>query len=450
MIYVLLIILSTFIVFAYFITNKDILSAWFISNLVFALSTIVVIANQRNWGFDLNSKTFFVIVLAMICLGLGELFVRWLFSKRVINVHTKSTTKIVSVNPLHYYDYEMNIPFLYTNFISIAMSIYVFIYYNKVKQIASIIGNVEDFASSLKYYNLYGSAGYSVGTLYTFGFIVCNVLAYYYIYIVLYKMIFSKFKKRDMWNLIPIIIFCIMQIITASRSNFIYIITAAIVIGYILWKSKYEWKRNYNGKIIRIAIIAIIGFFTIFYYSGKLTGKSQHFANAFEGISVYSGGSIVALNSFVETFTFDQSDFGSETLYGISHILSRVGGKEIIETRHLEFTPINSYLRTNIYTSLRRYLHDYGYVGMCFMQFMIGVFYTIIYLNIKRHAYKNEILAILIYSSIFYPIVMQSIDEKFLTIMITPTMLIQILCFYIFYKILVSKPNRAINYYDLK
>lgn len=434
LLYLLLIYLIFASIVAYFISNRDILSPWFITNSVFAFSTAVALLNQDTWRFEFNSITFFVILLASICLGLGEFVARSLSSKRL-----KENEKLETIKT----SYVMNIPIPITILVIFSMLIYVILYYSKVGEIANLVGNGDDFATKLAYFNSASAGGYSIGFVFTLFFAIFSVILYFYMYILLNKLIHSKFRKIDLLNLVPIILYFVLQILSSSRSNFIYIISGALAMGYILWRNKHDWKKKSNRKIINIGIVAVLLFFIAFYYLGNLTGKSQHFTNASEGMSVYTGGSIVSLNSFLEFFSYSRSNFGSETIYGMQHLLGTLGGNGVLtETRHLEFSYVSPYIRTNVYTSLRRYLHDYGFVGMCFIQFIIGLFFTLIYLKIKHHAYKNEILAILLYSSIFYPLVMQSIDEKFLTVLLTPTFLVQVLFFYVFYKIFTRKNSK--------
>src|SRR5699024_10586895 len=120
-------------------------------------------------------------------------------------------------------------------------------------------------------------------------------------------------------------------------------------------------------------------------------------------ISLYIGTPVVALSKYLENFTYFFRNFGEETLIGLNNFMSTLNIKINMgnAARNHEFVRLgNMPTRTNIYTSFRSILNDYGYLGMLFYQFSVGFFISYIYEKIKRDHSVNQSFQILIYAFI--------------------------------------------------
>ena len=101
-------------------------------------------------------------------------------------------------------------------------------------------------------------------------------------------------------------------------------------------------------------------------------------------VSVYTGMSIPSLDYWLNKAKDLSTVFGEETLYGVTSVLRKLNLVHLKETvRHLEFVDFGD-ASGNVYTCLRRYINDYGYAGMLFMQGAVGAFYSLFYNNIKK------------------------------------------------------------------
>jgi oligosaccharide repeat unit polymerase len=171
---------------------------------------------------------------------------------------------------------------------------------------------------------------------------------------------------------------------------------------------KNKWKRINTFKIYAICLLGVVVFYAVFIYLGTFTAKTS-LENASEKIAIYSGGSIVALDRYLTDGHMHRSSiFGQETLINVYGLLSKIGFNAPTFSRHLEAISLGGYA-TNVYTSLRRYISDYGYLGMILMQILLGVFFGGFYMKIK--SLKTPSILMLIYSYLFYALIMQGIDE---------------------------------------
>ena len=188
-------------------------------------------------------------------------------------------------------------------------------------------------------------------------------------------------------------------------------------------------------KIILLGVVGIIVFLILFRFLGFLTGKTD-VRNLWDDISIYIGSSIVGLNQYLREP--GQSEFfGKETLYNIYTILRKLRLTSIAEyNTPLEFIYFSDF-RTNIYTSLRRYIQDYGQFGMLFIFFIQGMFYSGWMEKIKRTT--TSAINIIIFCSIFYPVVEVAIDEQFVSNIFTLATLYQSIYLYIFFHLITRR-----------
>src|SRR5699024_6106445 len=152
--------------------------------------------------------------------------------------------------------------------------------------------------------------------------------------------------------------------------------------------------------------------------------------NGVEKISIYAGSSIKALDIYLQQPNNNGAEaFGQETLINIYGFLSKINISVPVTSRHLEFVQFGDYLTTNIYTALRRYINDYVFVGMVMLQYLIGCFFGGFYFIVKY--LKVNLIWILIYSYFFYALVMQSIDDIFLSEMLNYVTIFRIIVIFI-------------------
>ncbi|GHT09996.1 hypothetical protein AGMMS4956_00640 [Bacteroidia bacterium] len=172
---------------------------------------------------------------------------------------------------------------------------------------------------------------------------------------------------------------------------------------------KNEWSPNKTKRLVKIGLIGIAVFFALFIAAGSLK-DSVFVTHAWESISFYTGLSIPSLDDYLLQPRPQSDHFGEETLSGIYYFLNRIGihfPDNYVNYKHLEFVNFNGTMG-NVYTVVRRLLHDYGYWGLYFLLFAFGFIYSFLFQLIKN---KRSFLLIF-YAFMFYPIVMVGIDEQ--------------------------------------
>lgn len=442
--YILLIVLTLLLINGYILNDRDILSPFVISCGMYFIGSFVAIMNLEKWGIDILPNTVIVIITALIMTGLGEIMVKVILFKDNKIAICNSNNKIIEI------------PFFLV-FLSFVFGIVIsYQTYTKLFEMANLAGYKE--GKHLLNYVRYAIIHYNAswGTfLPIFKFWVIGI-GYVFTFAIINNIIYIKDKNKlflKYWYYtLPIIPFFILQIFSTGRTGIIQYFSMIIFSGVILFEIKEKWTFKKNLKIIIFGISSLILFYIIFIGIGTFTGKSS-LMSIRDTLSIYTGSSIVGLNEYLKDPTYSEY-MGEETLYGIRYILNYIGFDVKTFSKHLEFINFSNY-STNIYTSLRRYIHDYGYLGMLVIQFFIGAIYTLVYTWFKK---KNKVnVGIIIYSYFGYYLIIQFINATFLTSLFSITQVFEIFFILISY-ILFIKPyyinlednskNKVIKYYN--
>lgn len=426
--YILLINLFVLLCLSYFLSKGDLISPWFISVGVYMISSSVAVINLNRWGESISSNTVLTITIALLAFGIGQI------TSDILKINN-NTVKTDNT-------YRITIPLYRILFAFSIGLLVVFLMYRRLVGIA-VIGGYSGSGYLLNYariaiihYN--ASWGSIAGILQFITMGIGYLFTYALVNNILYEERLFKGLKNNLIYLLPIIPYILVEIMSTSRSGFIRLATMILFFGIITWKVQKGWKNaiKKNFRLIIVASLLLIAFYVTFINLGDLTGKNLVY-NLNDTISVYTGGSIVSLDNYLENRQFNSINFGEETLYGVKHIFDKIAFDVSVENRHLEFIYFNNGYSTNVYTALRRYIHDYGYFGMVVIQFFIGFFFGAFYKLIKKKNKAN--LLMIIYAYIANALVMQSIDDSFLTVFLSVSQIFSILFIIVCYKFFIKK-----------
>lgn len=420
MLYILFFTLLVLLFIFFIVLKENFLFPSIIFTSTYFVSTFFALINKNRWNLHIDYKTYFVILISILFLFLGEQFSfsynKYLLNQKNNHIKSRQKTKII-LKPSK----------LLTNFI-IAYLIIVLIYF--FYHIYTNVGSIHLSQLIRTYRNIDVSMNFVLKL-----FIKSSVsIAYFYSYLFLVNIIYKN--KIITHYLIPIALYLIIETISSNRIGYIYLIIVFFVLFYILLKQKFNWKKKFTIRIFKYSIIAIIIIFLGFYLLGFLTGKSNN--NFWNMISLYTGSSIPALNLFLNNFEYDIANFGSETLFGFTNLIKSFGFENdfITNNRILDFVHIGDMpYRTNIYTSLRRLINDYNYFGMLIIQFLTGFIYTTIYSYIRFKKNNNLIFLSLLYSYMIRYLILSFTDERIMVNFLTSTTVIQIFLFWFLIKI---------------
>ena len=128
----------------------------------------------------------------------------------------------------------------------------------------------------------------------------------------------------------------------------------------------------------------------------------------------YFGGSFQLLDQYMNTQR--NTSLGVESFPGILQSMYKLGIYNDYIHKSLEFrtTPTGIYLG-NIYTGLRRFYNDFGYIGLIGMQFLYGFIFEGVYTVIRKMRTLNtkKVLLITAYGTMLFAVVTQAMEDHF-------------------------------------
>lgn len=395
-IYVLILALTIMFIMAYFFGKKDILSPFVIVVAMYLLSSLIAGIYMKEWQFSLSYFTVILIITALFVFGIGELIAR-------------KTCDIV-IKPLSKGKEEkrIDVPIIVLLIIIVVFFFCLLVAIQETYALSVKGGNTEGYSAMMTYARkMTLESGYSRSRIMNHMMVFTKAVAFILGWVWINNFVYKKIKLSDNLCLVAIAVSFGIQAIASASRGFAIDWVAYFCLLYFLKVSKANGWKNINPiRIIILGVVAILTFMIIFVLLGLLANRFGG-SKIIDTIAFYLGMSIPSLDHFVKTFTLEVRNFGEETLYGIYAILNKFELSSLDLSRHLEFVDFNG-VSGNVYTSLRRYIHDYGYIGLYIVQFYIGVFYGFFYNLVRKRS--NEVLLVG-YSVLAYSLVMQGIDE---------------------------------------
>lgn len=417
MAYLLLVTLLLLLFIHFFIYKIDWLSPTIMSICTLLVSLSLLIININEWGISINIQTYFTIIGGVLVLSVGEITAKSKYHRRT-NLFEEKNSPIKQI--------KLIAPSKsFTNFIIIYMMITLIWYFLSIRSIVFMSGI--DGATLI---GAYRAAEKNLNFILQLCLTINLSLAYYFLLSFIEHYVFTG--KKIIRYLIPVGIYLISSILSSGRMNILYLFATIIIFSYISYHQKNGWNLKFNINIVKKFIIAGMISLGLFYLLGYLTGKSN-VHGFYYTISLYIGSPIAALSNYLENFQYSFSDFGNETLIGVNNILEIIGiDLAVADQRILDFVHLgNMPSRTNIYTSFRRVINDYGYFGMLMYQFLLGLILTTMYQKIKRFKWKNIKFGIIMYSYLFRYFIFQFVDERILMNIFSLTTMAQITVFWL-------------------
>lgn len=418
MLYILMFSVIIIMLLAYITSSKELLSPTIILSSGYLISSFIAILNINDWG-DVSYYTYFVILMAIVSFYIGELI------GSEILIKTNIITKI-NKTP------DKKVKFIITRkqvFIVSTFMLYIaYLYYRYTYNLSLIGGNPGGLLNMLSYARLVNVDNENferIGFVLKYGHYFSRAYTYYIIYCIIHNHFTFYGKKTPIFQFIPVILYIVQAILTTGRTQIMYLVIYIFMLMVINLKIRSNWSNINDFKIIKRGIIAVLIILSSFWIidislRGSIYGNTR---GIFSTFSKYISSSLIALDNFLNNPIRDDY-FGKETLYNFYSLLNRVGLNFEVYSSPLEFTTFSG-VSTNIYTALRRYIHDFGIVGMVIIQFTLGSVYSYSFKSIK---YRKRIgKGLIFYCMMIYPVFFSFIEERFFTnILSLPTLTIVI------------------------
>lgn len=435
----LLVLLLAMLFFAYYLAEKNILSAWLISIMMFVFSTAIVVAFDDYFYREISERTIIIILLALLSWGVGEIFAKIVGTRLFGHMPKGDVLGTTAINPIEISKW----PVLFITIFVILFSIYK--YYNLYK-VSLVGGNNEGVLKAAKYarsYIIYKLNGVDpTSNVLTSQFtVISECVGYFFGYVFLYNLIWCR--RKDFIYLWPTAAYCLVIISSTGRVDYVMLAAVLCIIAFVFIKARGGWTIASNKKILKIALISIIAIMVVFRLTGYLTDKSVTYSVG-ENLAKYTGGGIIGLDIFLEKPSAKNVIYGQETLRPI-YMLLREWGFNI--PWYSAFPPfylfgLGEAFSSNGYSGLMEPIKDYGVVGLLVTRLILGTIYGFVIERIRiRKREELTPLRLIILGLAFYPVAMCAIGDVFGSLFGT-AILYKILYLYLMQRFLLPKQKK--------
>ena len=243
-----------------------------------------------------------------------------------------------------------------------------------------------------------------------------QTLAYFDVFILINNSLYGKFKESLSYLAAPLL-FVFVSILSANRGNILEMLMGASACWYILYLKIRGFSKSMIKKVLKYGVVGLLVVLSLFFLSVVYllnSEKDWSDTNPVTYVTFYVSGSIASLDVYFKQGGLPCRWWGEETFVTLNNNLSSLFGLSRRSQRFLEFREAINFSAVNIYTSFRRFYHDFGYFGVCFLSFLQGWISAKYYKYIlKRKGQIHVDLPLCIYCCFFYTIPYTLTDELF-------------------------------------
>lgn len=265
-----------------------------------------------------------------------------------------------------------------------------------------------------------------------------RILFFFYTYDIIR---FSKelSLKRKLVDIIIIVLCSVGLLLCAIRNQLVVQIVASLIMFHLLRIQKNNGYKKYNIKQMFKGISVFVMIFLLFFVTKTFVGRDSRNEdlNIADYISYYAGTEYITLDTYMQNPSPANDILGKETFYYLNQFLASRGLSESpLYIRHLEFRSVGAGYRSNTYTFLRAYHHDFGMMGVYILHSVSIVFMSVFYEHVKK---RRGTLSILIFAEMYYCIMLSFFQEYTFAEIVSPKFFKMIIMLILLYEVLIRK-----------
>lgn len=439
MTYAILIIILAFVLYMVYRLYHDFLSPSFIYTSSMIISVLCAGIGLIYWNniSKLKIITMLIILVSVVSFCCGELIARNCYRK-VKDSKRKNIVKEKAV------DYNVDWWKIVVEILFVLIT--AFLLYSEIKRIAIIGGYTSGgFGEMIGRYRELSALfttdiiknGQGINIIVSQMRKVCEVLCYINIFFLIKNIVDNKKDKKNIGYIIIILLGFLLSLLTAGRMQMLIYCISAVFMFVVLKLKNYsflELGKKYIKKFIVFVIILVAGFYLILPLSGRSTNT-----NIVSYMSFYLGTSIPSLDIYLDNEVPESNFFGEETLRGIQTVLFKLKLSDYIQPVSKEWITFedenNQPLQSNIFTSGKRYYHDFGWIGIIVCQLIFSICFSLLYLI----AMDNKKAIPVIFIAMYYFIVIDQVrDELFFADFVHINTIFKFAMLYIIFNVLTK------------
>lgn len=391
-----MLILFVLIVFAYFtityVNRRDFSSPQFLLSASFLMAAMIFIWNIDNWEIVIYGKTIIYVTTAMISFSVGTILVR------------TCTSDSCYIDNSYYVTHHIQ-----------GRSFWTFAFVSVLCTIIYVANNVHGWSSLINISQLLNTA-YITAISTNESNILMNQMKEIPVavaYVSTYILMFSREKKISVKKaglIISIISFAILSIMTTDRNIVLRYIIYTVCLWILFYKNKQDVSTRKKNRIIARRVVVILIIAAVVFWG---LGKAKQYTSNFErAIGIYAGSGLYNFNLTIadeQPFQYGLSTFNS-LLNTINAILGN-RSSTVVHGTFINYRSSNGYIySSNIYSALKPYVNDFGYLGVIIFPFIVGFFFECLFHMTKRRIFG---FTWVFYAMCVYPLLYFTIAEQF-------------------------------------
>ena len=427
--FILFITLLLLTAFTYFIFDKELMAPGLMICLMFDVSVTYSLYNYERWQLTgYGAEMVLLALLGISCFISADIITR----KLIYRGETETTFKTQ----------RTEIPYSRIILAVIIGVLAVILYVMYLRRIIWYFGLSQGINDAIQTVRKKRQAGELTGGLGLPVFInllikSVQMFSVLFSFAYVYNIVIRRHEKKDNWLLVPVVLHVIVSLLQSKRGDVVQDIIAVMVFSYIVW-SRYERScSRINRWFLLGSTLTVVTVSPLFFIATRIMGRydadSIKSIDMFYYIGVYLSGGLRSFDLYLKQGGSAARFFGEETFVTLNNfIFSHFGGGESY-VRHLEYRSGNGWGSGNIYSSFRRFYHDFGIWGICILSFIQGLISSLVYERTRREKTDDISFSIVLYSFFAYTIVYIPIDDLFFSSVISVSGLAKTVLLYIIY-----------------
>lgn len=400
LIYILAMMLTCVLVIAYASSEHDIFHPWLIVTVSFLGCTILAMLNLDYWQYGFHANTCLVIMAAIMCFGLGSALASYALGTKSNSKMPEFPIQVLEVLPI---------------IVGVFMLVLAVVSAVELHKISVAYGNTDGYLGMIgAVRRLIEARVIAAPRITAYCGLISLSAATCFMYVYLHNLIYFGRRYTSMALLLPVATYFPHVILSTERAGFMVIILVALTMAGVMYQQRYGSSARNNLRLATVMGIAALCFFGMFFLAGSLTWKGISAERGpFHIISHYGGAQIPALDAYLNSV--EQPDslwIGMHSLTGVYGNMRSMGVDVPNDGFIFDFVAFNN-VDTNTYTALRRYIQDYGFVGMGLICFLLGLVYTSVYYHLKKGRLGG--FALMLYALLSWPLFTMGRTDNFLT-----------------------------------
>ena len=432
--YVLLPVLLVITAVAYIMSEYDVMHPFTVVSAVMTISTAVAMLGIPEWNFYIGIDAALLITISVLVFGMASLWT---------DAVTKNRAAVNNGKNLCVGQYSVDRKYL-------CLFAVVIIGFTCL-QFQETYNMVHKISKSITYSNFmfFARQGmvagkFKYGRWLSYEMVILLSLSCSCLFVVISNFISfagqNSVKERILLNIKYLIIpvLCLPAFfLETGRENFLNLLLFTMVTAAVLVQKNYGFSLQSKYTVLRVASFACAAFLILFLCFGFIRSRSGN-PDFLRSLIGYIGSPIPELSYFVDTHAFLENQYiGGTTLFGIYSNLKSLGFALPKPVLFLEFSYIHQTFGTNVYTMLRRYIADYGYVGTCLIMAIMGIVYTAAYNYIRFYA--KSFWHMIVYGCLVSPLFLAMYDERFLMFIINTTTIYKMTVVYLVCRLFIRR-----------